>query len=76
IVRSLLDSGDPYCIMADFRSFLDASQRIDELWPDRRAWAHKAILNIARVGKFSSDRAIREYASEIWDVKPVLLDLP
>jgi len=76
IVRSLLDSGDPYCIMADFRSFLEASQRIDDLWQDRHAWAQKAILNIARVGKFSSDRAIREYAQEIWDVKPLLLDLP
>jgi len=76
IVRSLLDSGDPYCIMADFRSFLEASQRIDTLWQDRRAWAKKAVLNVARSGKFSSDRAIREYANEIWDVKPVMLDLP
>ncbi|MFA6721316.1 MAG: glycogen/starch/alpha-glucan phosphorylase, partial [Candidatus Cloacimonadaceae bacterium] len=61
---------------ADFRSFLEASQRIDDLWQDRHAWAQKAILNIARVGRFSSDRAIREYAQEIWDVKPLLLDLP
>ncbi len=75
IVESLLDNGDPYCILADFRSYLDASQKIDELYLDKRAWARKAILNIARVGKFSADRAIREYAQEIWDIKPILLDL-
>jgi len=76
IVRALLHSGDPYCILADFRSYLDASQKVDELWQDRDAWAKKAILNIARVGKFSSDRAIREYANEIWDVQPLKLTLP
>ncbi len=76
IVRALLHSGDPYCILADFRSYLDASQRVDDLWLDPSAWAKKAILNIARVGKFSSDRAIEEYAREIWDVQPLKLKLP
>jgi len=71
----LLRDGDPYCILADFRSYLDASCRIDALYQDRDAWARKAILNIARVGKFSSDRAIREYAVDIWDIKPSQLDL-
>ena len=75
IVKSLLENGDPYCIMADFASYIEASQRIDTLWLDRQAWAKKAILNIARVGKFSSDRAIREYANDIWGIKPLLLDL-
>ncbi|HOR59281.1 MAG TPA: glycogen/starch/alpha-glucan phosphorylase [Candidatus Cloacimonadota bacterium] len=75
IVNSLLRDGDPYCILADFRSYLDASCRIDALYQDRDAWARKAILNIARVGKFSSDRAIREYAVDIWDIKPSQLDL-
>ena len=76
IVHALLHSGDPYCILADFRSYLDASQRVDDLWQDPSAWAKKAILNIARVGKFSSDRAIEEYAREIWDVHPLILQLP
>ena len=76
IVHALLHSGDPYCILADFRSYLDASQRVDDLWQDPSAWAKKAILNIARVGKFSSDRAIEEYAREIWDVQPLILQLP
>ncbi len=75
IVKSLLENGDPYCIMADFASYIEASQRIDTLFLDRQAWAKKAILNIARVGKFSSDRAIREYANDIWGIKPVQLDL-
>ncbi|HOZ01085.1 MAG TPA: glycogen/starch/alpha-glucan phosphorylase [Candidatus Syntrophosphaera sp.] len=75
VVDSLLKDGDPYCILADFRSYLQASQNIDALYLDHREWARKAILNVARTGKFSSDRAIREYAQDIWDVKPILLDL-
>ena len=76
IVNSLLDMGDVYCIMADFKPFLDAQLRIDQLWQDRYVWAEKAIINIARMGKFSSDRAIKEYANDIWHIKPVQLDLP
>ena len=75
IVNSLLQGGDPYCIMADFASYLQASQEIDGCYPHRREWARKAILNVARTGVFSSDRAIREYAEKIWDVQPIRLDL-
>ncbi|MFA6726193.1 MAG: glycogen/starch/alpha-glucan phosphorylase, partial [Candidatus Cloacimonadaceae bacterium] len=46
------------------------------LWQNRYAWAEKSIINIARIGKFSSDRAIKEYAEDIWHIKPVQLDLP
>ncbi|MDY0112122.1 MAG: glycogen/starch/alpha-glucan phosphorylase [Candidatus Cloacimonadaceae bacterium] len=76
IVNSLLDMGDVYCIMADFQAYLDAQLRIDQLWQNRYAWAEKSIINIARIGKFSSDRAIKEYAEDIWHIKPVQLDLP
>jgi starch phosphorylase len=76
IVNSLLDMGDVYCIMADFQAYLDAQLRIDQLWQNRYAWAEKAIINIARIGKFSSDRAIKEYAEDIWHIKPVQLDFP
>ncbi|MCB5258328.1 MAG: glycogen/starch/alpha-glucan phosphorylase, partial [Candidatus Cloacimonetes bacterium] len=71
IVNSLLDMGDVYCIMADFQAYLDAQLRIDQLWQNRYAWAEKSIINIARIGKFSSDRAIKEYAEDIWHIKPV-----
>ncbi len=75
IVDSLLRDGDTYCILADFRSYLQASERVDALYRDRDAWARKAIINIARVGKFSADRSIREYAENIWRIQPIQLDL-
>jgi len=75
IRKSLLEDGDIYCNLADFRAFVDASGQVDELYRKRDEWNRKAILNIARMGKFSSDRAIKEYADEIWKVKPLQLDL-
>lgn len=75
IVKSLLEQGDRYLNLADFRSFVEASARVDELYQNPREWAKKAIINIARIGKFSSDRTIREYADEIWQIRPVHLDL-
>jgi starch phosphorylase len=56
--------------LADLRSYLEASDRLGQLYADPGAWAHKAILNIAGSGKFSSDRTIREYAADIWGVAP------
>jgi starch phosphorylase len=56
--------------LADLTSYLEADQRLRELYADRDAWARMAILNVAASGKFSSDRAIAEYAHDIWDVKP------
>lgn len=74
IIRSLLDEGDTYCLLADFRSYLEASLQVDELYARPDDWARKAIINIARCGKFSADRAIREYAQQIWHIEPVQLD--
>jgi starch phosphorylase len=71
IVHSLLNGGDPYLCLADFRSYLDCQGEVDLAYRDRERWTKMAILNVARMGKFSSDRSIREYAEEIWDVKPV-----
>ena len=71
IARALTEWGDTYYHCADFRSYVDAQQRVSDLFRDRRAWARKAVLNVARIGYFSSDRAIREYAREIWDLQPV-----
>jgi starch phosphorylase len=68
---SLMHGGDPYFVLADFRSYSDCHARIDAAYRDQTHWARMAILNTARMGKFSSDRTIREYADDIWNLKPV-----
>ncbi|HJY41411.1 MAG TPA: glycogen/starch/alpha-glucan phosphorylase, partial [Steroidobacteraceae bacterium] len=70
IRAALLTSGDRYMHLADLYSYLDADARAVELYSDPGAWAHKAILNVAASGKFSSDRSIAQYASEIWRARP------
>jgi len=67
---TLLTNGDHYMHLADLQSYLDADRRVCELYANPDAWVRKAILNVAASGKFSSDRTIAEYASEIWEVKP------
>ncbi|MGA9389322.1 MAG: glycogen/starch/alpha-glucan phosphorylase, partial [Candidatus Sulfotelmatobacter sp.] len=66
----LLTHGDHYMHLADLKSYLEADERLCALYADPNKWARKAILNVAGSGKFSSDRTIAEYASEIWNVKP------
>ena len=67
---TLLTFGDHYMHLADLKSYLEADQQLCDLYADPDGWAYKAILNVAGSGKFSSDRTIAEYASEIWNVKP------
>ncbi len=68
---SLLPGGDPFMVLADFRSYSDAHARVDAAYRDPAKWARMAILNTARMGKFSSDRTIREYAEDIWRLPAV-----
>jgi starch phosphorylase len=68
--HALLTGGDHYMHLADLTSYLDADRRLCDLYANSNAWAHKAILNVAGSGKFSSDRTIAEYAADIWNVKP------
>ncbi len=71
IVDSLLNGGDTWLVLADFRAYLEAQERVSKAWLDVESWTRKAILNVARTGKFSSDRTIRQYAEEIWRVGPL-----
>lgn len=73
LVNLLLEDGDNYFLMADFASYLEAQSKVDALYKNGQEWTKKTILNIARSGKFSSDRTIIEYARQIWDVKPLKL---
>ena len=72
--HSLLNGGDPFKVLADYRAYLDAQARVDAAYVDRNRWARMAIFNTARVGKFSSDRTIREYARDIWKLPPVRVE--
>jgi starch phosphorylase len=67
---TLLTQGDHYMHLADLKCYLEADQRLLDLYGDADAWARKVILNIAGSGKFSSDRTIAEYAAEIWNAEP------
>jgi starch phosphorylase len=71
IVEAILNRGDYYFHLADLDSYVATQEEVSRDFQDRSQWAHKAILNVARSGKFTSDRTVMEYAREIWDLKPV-----
>jgi glycogen phosphorylase len=71
LVESLL-TRDDYMLLADYQAYVDCQQRVGEAFGDRSNWTRMSILNSARVGRFSSDRSIRDYCRDIWNVSPIM----
>lgn len=71
VLGTLFDGGDPYMVLADYESYCKRQGDVDHAFRDKKTWARMAILNTARMGKFSSDRTIRQYAKDIWNLEPV-----
>jgi len=74
VIDALLHRGE-YMVLADFASYRECQQRVDQTFRDTARWTRMSVLNVARMGKFSSDRAIRQYCEEIWKAVPVPVDL-
>ncbi|MFG1173049.1 glycogen phosphorylase [Erwiniaceae bacterium CAU 1747] len=73
IFDSLVNLGDHYQLLADYRSYVDTQDKVDKLYRNKNEWTRRALINIASMGYFSSDRTIQEYADEIWGIQPVRL---
>ena len=76
IVNMLLDGSDRFMVLADYEDYIRCQNQVATDYQNQDEWIRRAILNVARMGKFSSDRTIREYAEEIWDIKPINIVLP
>jgi starch phosphorylase len=72
IIRALLDHGDYYLLLADYRSYISAQEEAGRVYRDPDDWARRSILNTASMGRFSSDRAVREYADRVWNALPIV----
>ena len=73
LFRPLIDDllgHDQYLLLADYQAYIDAQERVSALWRDPRSWTRQSILNTARMGKFSSDRSIRDYCKRVWNIQP------
>jgi starch phosphorylase len=71
IIESLTTGGDRYLVLADYADFVACQERVDSVYGEPVEWARKTILNVANMGKFSSDSTIAEYARRVWNVTPV-----
>ena len=77
LFKSIYDSlmhEDEYLLLADFDAYLECQERVSRLYQDQEKWTKMAILNVANMGKFSSDRTIQEYCDDIWHAKPVKIE--
>jgi len=63
---------DEYLVLADYRAYVDCQQEVDHAYSDQAHWTKMSIMNVARTGRFSSDRAIKEYADLIWNIRPLI----
>lgn len=70
ILENLLERGDHYLLLADYAAYIACQEKVEQAYRDQERWVRMAILNVANMGKFSSDRTIRQYAEQIWDAKP------
>jgi starch phosphorylase len=70
LVNDLL-LNDPFLLLADYQAYIDCQDRVNDLWRDPKAWTCTSILNVARMGKFSSDRSIRDYCEHVWNIRQV-----
>lgn len=70
-----LKNSDDFMLFADYQSYIECQQKVSQVYSQRQKWIEMSILNTARVGYFSSDRTIREYARDIWNVHPVAVSL-
>jgi starch phosphorylase len=74
LFRPLFDSllsRDEYMLLADYRSYVECQNHVGQVFLDRQRWDRMSLINVARIGKFSSDRAIREYCEEIWETRSI-----
>ncbi len=71
ISRSLLEGGDPYRLLADYAAYAEANIELDKAYKDKKRWARMAIINTAKMGKFTSDRSIQDYVDNIWKLTPI-----
>jgi starch phosphorylase len=71
VVDNLLTHGDHYLLLADYASYIQAQKRVELAYRDQEQWQRRSILNVANMGKFSSDRTILQYAQKIWHARPV-----
>jgi starch phosphorylase len=71
VIRGLLDQGDYYMLLADYRPYVEAQEKVSRVFADEDDWARRSILNTANMGKFSSDRSVLDYARNIWHIEPL-----